>query len=144
MKCPYCGYTKTKNTGENFRSYSCPRCDYPFQASLGDVIVKKTLSIPFSTFIYTPIIFTIDYFIAKYSFQGAIVEFGLALSFHLVMSSLVLLFILFITTEQKSRIFLFKKQSDKSFFAKVNEFSPLLKIAILLILIALITPFAFQ
>lgn len=144
MKCPYCGYTNAKKTEENFRSYSCPRCDYPFEASLGDVIVEKALSIPFSTFIYTPIIFTIDYFIAKYSFQNAIVDFGLALSFHLLMSSLVLLFILFITTEQKSRIFLFKKQSEKNFFAKVKEFSPLLKIAFILILIALITPFVFQ
>ena len=108
------------------------------------MIVDKALSIPFSTFIYTPAIFTINYFIAKYSFQGAIIEFGLALSFHLVMSSLALLFVLFITTEQKSRIFLFKKESDKSFFAKVNEFSPLLKIAVILIIIASITPFIFQ
>ncbi|MFW9851693.1 MAG: hypothetical protein ACFFDS_01990, partial [Candidatus Thorarchaeota archaeon] len=64
MKCPYCGYTKAKNTGDNIRSYSCPRCDYPFEVSLGDVIIEKALSIPFSTFIYTPIIFTINYFIA--------------------------------------------------------------------------------
>jgi len=144
MKCPYCGYPKAKKTDKNFRSFSCPRCDYPFEASLGDVVVEKALSIPFSTFIYTPIILVIDYFIAKYTFQNAIVEFGLALSFHLVMSSFILLFILFLTTEQKSRIFLLKSQSDKKFFAKINEFSPLAKIAILLIIVAFISPFVFQ
>ncbi len=141
MKCPYCGYSKTKSNEESFKVYTCPRCDYLFEISVGEYLLEKILSIPFSSLIYTPIILTINYYLARYSFQENGIAFGIFVAFHNLMVAFVLLFILFITSGRKSRIFLIKSRRNQGLFDRIKEISPLVKISLFLFISAVIFPF---
>ncbi|MHA2309507.1 MAG: hypothetical protein ACXABJ_09540, partial [Candidatus Heimdallarchaeaceae archaeon] len=98
MLCPYCGYLKAKSTKENIRKFSCPRCDYQFEKSIGEVALEKILSVPFSSVLYSPLILGLNFVIAKYTFpEESIVTLGIFYTFHILMSAFVVLAILYIT-----------------------------------------------
>ncbi|MCG3221243.1 MAG: hypothetical protein H7641_07670 [Candidatus Heimdallarchaeota archaeon] len=142
MLCPYCGYLKAKNTKENIRKFSCPRCDYQFEKSIGEVVLEKILSIPFSSVIYSPIILGLNFVIAKYTFpEESVVTLGIFYTFNILMSAFVVLSILYITRGRKASIMLFERKKKRSFFEALNDASPLVKITIILFLASIIMPF---
>ncbi len=141
MKCPYCGYLKPKRKKNAFRMHTCPRCDYQFEASTGEVILDKVLSVPFSSVLYTPIIITINYFIAYWSYDGGILDFGMFVSFHILMSIVTILFILYVTTRGSNQIFILKKRSGNNIIEKIKNVSPLIKISVYLGIATIIIPF---
>ncbi|MHA1953428.1 MAG: hypothetical protein ACW96U_05745 [Candidatus Heimdallarchaeaceae archaeon] len=142
MLCPYCGYLKAKSTKENIRKFSCPRCDYQFEKSIGEVALEKILSVPFSSVLYSPLILGLNFVIAKYTFpEESIVTLGIFYTFHILMSAFVVLAILYITRGRRESIILFESKKKRSFFETLNDSSPLIKIAIILLVISIIMPF---
>lgn len=141
MKCPYCGYLKPKRKKGSPKMYTCPRCEYLFEVPTGEVILDRILSIPFSSIIYTPLILTINYFIAHFTYSEGILGFGMLLAFHILMSMFIILFILYITTRGSDQIFILKKSSSKNLFQRIKDISPLIKITVLLGIAVIIIPF---
>ena len=115
MKCPYCGYLKPKRKNNTFKTFTCPRCEYQFEAPFGEVVIDRILSVPFSSVIYTPLILIINYFIAHWTYVGGILDFGMFLSFHILISISTLLFILFVTTRGSDQIFINKLRNEDTF-----------------------------
>ena len=144
MNCPYCGYSETKRKKDSFKVYTCPRCSYLFEAPFGGVLLEKILSIPFSSIIYTPIILTINYYIALRTFQESQLSFGIFVAFHNLMSAFVLLFILFLTSGRKARIFLIKPGKRSDIVTKIKETNPLIKMIVFLFISAIIFPFFYR
>lgn len=141
MKCPYCGYLKPIKEEGSFRVHKCPRCDYLFEISFGEAVLEKILSIPFSSLLYSPAIFTINYFVAKWTYSGGYFDFGVFLSFHILISIFTVLFILFVTTRGSTQIFIIKNQAEDNFVQTVKSISPLVKIAGILFIVMIIVPF---
>lgn len=144
MNCPYCGYSKTVRKKDGFKTYTCPRCSYLFEASFGGYLLERILSVPFNSIIYTPIILTINYYIALATFQESLVSFGIFVAFHNLMTAFVLLFILFITSGRKSRIFLVKTGKKNNLITTINEINPLIKMVIFLFISAIVFPFFYR
>lgn len=140
MKCPYCGYLKPKRKKNAFKMYTCPRCDYQFEVSTGEVILDRVLSVPFSSVFYTPIILTINYFIAHWTYDEGILDFGMFISFHILMSIFTILFILYTTTRGSNQIFIIKKRSSNNIIEKIKNISPLIKIVVFLGIAMMIIP----
>jgi len=142
MLCPYCGYLRAKNTKENIRKFSCPRCDYQFEKSIGEVVLEKILSVPVSSIIYSPLILGLNFVIARYTFpEESLVSLGIFYSFHILMSAFVVLSILYITRGRKSSIMLFESKKERSLIEFLNDVSPLAKISVILLLASIIMPF---
>ena len=142
MLCPYCSYLKAKNTKESIRKFSCPRCDYQFEKSIGEVGLHKILSVPFSSILYSPLILGLNFVIAKYTFpEESIVTLGIFYTFHILMSAFVVLVILYITRGRRESIILFESKKKRSFNEILNDISPLVKITIILLLASIIMPF---
>ncbi|MHA1201806.1 MAG: hypothetical protein ACTSQ4_04720 [Candidatus Heimdallarchaeaceae archaeon] len=145
MKCPYCGYLRPERKKESLKAYTkmytCPRCDYLFNVPTGEVILDKILSIPFSSIIYTPLILTINYFVAHFTYGGGIFDFGVFLAFYVLMSMFTILFILYVTTRGSVQIFIVKKSSSEKLFQRIKDISPLIKITVLLGIAMIIIPF---
>ncbi len=130
MNCPYCGFNKAKRKKEtNFRTYTCPRCDYLFEVSSGRVLLDLALSVPFSSWIYTPVLLVINYFIAKATFNSAesLLPMGVYLMFLLITTALLLLFLFFMIKGRSSRIFIVKAQQDTGFISTIKRIHPLIK-----------------
>ncbi len=140
MKCPYCGYLKPTRKKGSPRMYTCPRCEYLFEVPTGEVILDRILSIPFSSIIYAPLILTINYFVAHFTYSEGIFSFGMLLAFHVLMSMFTILFILYITTRGSDQIFILKS-SSKNLFQRIKDISPLIKITVLLGIAMIIIPF---
>jgi hypothetical protein len=142
MLCPYCGYLKAKSTEESIRKFSCPRCDYQFEKSIGEVILDKILSVPFSSLIYTPIILGLNFVVAKYTFpEESVVTLGIFYTFHILMSAFVVLSLLFLTRGRRSSIMLFESKKERSLSEVLNDISPLAKISVFLLIASIIMPF---
>jgi hypothetical protein len=142
MLCPYCGYLKAKSIEESMRKFNCPRCDYQFEKSIGDVILDRILSVPFSSIIYSPLILGLNFLIAKYTYpEQSIVTLGIFYTFHILMSAFVVLSILYITRGRKASIILFESKKKRSFFEIMNDISPLAKITVILCIASIIMPF---
>lgn len=137
MNCPYCGFENAKRKKEtSFGTYTCPRCDYLFEVSIGRVMLDLTLSIPFSSLIYTPILLVINYFIAKATFNSddSFLRFGVFLMFLLITTALLLLFIFYMISGRSSRIFIVKAQPDTSFISTIKRIHPLIKMIVYLLI----------
>lgn len=144
MNCPYCGYSKTTRKKDSLKVYTCPRCNYLFESSLGGFLLERILSVPFSSIIYTPIILTINYYLALLTFQESLVSFGIFVAFHNLMTAFVLLFMLFVTSGRKTRIFLIKPKKQSNLITTIKEISPLIKMALFMFISAVIFPFFFR
>ncbi|NPD88778.1 MAG: hypothetical protein HGN29_08630 [Asgard group archaeon] len=142
MLCPYCGYLRAKSTKENIRKFSCPKCDYQFEKSIGEVALEKILSVPFSSIIYSILILGLNFVVAKYTFpEESVVTLGIFYTFLILMSAFVVLSILYITRGRKASILLFESKKKRSFFETLNDVSPLAKITVILFLASIIMPF---
>ena len=136
MNCPYCNYNKTDRKKESgFGTYTCPKCDYLFEVSAPRVILDLTLSIPFSSIIYTPIFLVVNYFIAVGLFveESSLLPFGVFLMFLLVLTSLLLVFVFYMISGRSSRIFIVDPHQEKSFITTIKRIHPLIKISIYLV-----------
>ena len=139
MNCPYCGFTKTDRKKKSFGTYVCPRCDYQFEVSSAHVILDRILSVPFSSILYTPVIFIINYYFGKLAYnEESYLSFGVLVAFLLIISAFVSVFIYFIIIGRSSRIFIVQPhESRKTFLAKLLEINPLIKIAVMLTITAI-------
>jgi hypothetical protein len=144
MICPYCGYSKAKNSKENIHVFTCPRCDYLFEVSIGRVILDRILSLPFSSIFYTPIILVIDYYLSRFLYrEESLLSFGALLAFVILLSAFMMFFIWFITTGRTAQIFIVKTKKGKSFITIIKEINPLVKIAVLLLIFVIAAPIIF-
>ena len=137
MKCPYCSFHKAQRKKDaSFGTYTCPRCDYLFEVSIPRVLLDITLSIPFSSLIYTPILLVINYFIAKATFREgySYLPFGVFLMFILILTALLLLFIFYMISGRTSRIFIAKTDHDTGFISTIQRIHPLIKMTVYLII----------
>ncbi|MHA1667637.1 MAG: hypothetical protein ACTSUR_03175 [Candidatus Heimdallarchaeaceae archaeon] len=143
LKCPYCGFPQTKKKEGTTKTFQCPRCEYIFEVSRARITLEAILSIPFSSIIYSSIIITGTYFLAKIGFPDVSkLSFGLFYSFLIILCALFSFFILFLTTERGSQIFLIKEKKKNLYYAFKSS-SPLFKMGIIFLLTALIIPFFF-
>jgi hypothetical protein len=135
MKCPYCGYTKTVNKDGKMRVFTCPRCDYLFEESVGKVILEKVLSVPFCSILYTPILLVINYYLARLIFtDNSPLSFGALLMFLILLTAFILLFVFYITSGRDSRVFIVKPTGDRRLLKQLMDSHSLLKISLFLII----------
>ena len=140
MICPYCGNLDTVSVEGKFREYHCSRCDYLFEVNTARVILDKILSIPFSSLLYSPIIITGTYYLAKVSYdEESLLSFGYFYAFLMLLWGFVALFTLFIISERRSQIFIIKER--KNLFHAIKDASPLLKMGVIYVLTAISIPF---
>ncbi|MBY8999731.1 MAG: hypothetical protein KGD64_02345 [Candidatus Heimdallarchaeota archaeon] len=134
-------YLKPKRKKNAFKMHTCPRCDYQFEVPTGEVILDRILSVPFSSVLFTPIILSINYFIAHWTYEGGILDFGMFVSFHILISISTLLFILYVSTRGSNQIFILNKRSSNNIIQNIKNISPLIKISAFLGIALIAIPF---